>query len=132
METSSSPTIRSGLGRRPTAWHIPLHVSERKLLLAQPYFWDMYELQRAIQRASKKTISPLVKITKRAKALKGVQLKPKPILNGHDLIKLGASPGPALGLLAQEMYIAQLETKIKTKVSAKVWTKNWLKTHPEK
>ena len=132
LSRNQNKHIKFLLTHRDVLLNADMPISSLKLLLAQPYFWDMYELQRAIQRASKKTISPLVKITKRAKALKGVQLKPKPILNGHDLIKLGASPGPALGLLAQEMYIAQLETKIKTKVSAKVWTKNWLKTHPEK
>ena len=40
--------------------------------------------------------------------------------------------GPGLGQLAQEMYIAQLETTIKTKADAKAWAKDWLKKHSEK
>ena len=122
--------IKFLLTRRNVLLNADMPISSLKLLLAKPYFWDLYELQRGIQKASKKTIASLTKITRRAKALKGTQLKPNPILNGHDLIKLGASPGPALGQLTQEMYIAQLETKIKTKAHAKAWAKSWLKKHP--
>jgi len=83
--------------------------AQLKKILAEPYFWDMYELQRAIQRATGdgKGIAPLIRLRKRIKALGNVELQPKPLLNGHDLIRLGATPGPTLGQLAEEMYIAQ-------------------------
>ena len=58
-----------------------------------------------------------------------MELKPDPLLNGHDLIKLGAVPGPALGQLAKEMYIAQLEGTLKTKTAARKWAQNWLQNH---
>ena len=62
-------------------------------------------------------------------ALGDVELKPRPLLDGHDLIRLGAVPGPAMGQLTEEMYIAQLEGLIQTKPQAKKWAQNWLKKH---
>jgi len=103
-----------------------------KMILAEPYFWDLYELQRAIQKAEggdRKAIAPLIKLRKRIKALGDVQLRPRPLLNGHDLIRLGAVPGPVVGQLAEEMYIAQLEGKFQTVKQSEQWVKKWLQKH---
>jgi tRNA nucleotidyltransferase/poly(A) polymerase len=100
-----------------------------KMILAEPYFWDLYELQRAIQKAEaagRKALAPLIKLRKRIKSLGDVELRPKPLLNGRDLIGLGAVPGPTLGQLAEEMYIAQLEGKLQTMEQAEQWVKKWL------
>ncbi|OHB57178.1 MAG: hypothetical protein A2173_05525 [Planctomycetes bacterium RBG_13_44_8b] len=107
----------------------PLSLAELKKLLAEPYFWDLYELQRAIQRAKKAGITALVNIRKRIKALDNEEIKPKPLLTGHDIMRLGAMPGPALGQLAEEMYIAQLEGQLKTAQQAEDWVIKWLKKH---
>jgi hypothetical protein len=42
---------------------------------------------------------------------------------------LGAVPGPTLGQLAQEMYIAQLEGKLQSPDHAKEWVTKWLQSH---
>jgi len=110
-----------------------MSLAQLKMILAEPYFWDLYELQRAIQNAKQSPDreggATLIKLRKRIKALGDVELKPKPLLDGHDLIRLGAVPGPALGQLTEEMYIAQLEGTLQTKPQAKKWAKNWLKKH---
>ena len=106
-----------------------MSLAELKMIVGEPYFWDLYELQRAIQKAERKSVTPLVTLRKRIKALKGVELRQKPLLDGHNLIRLGAVPGPGLGQLAQEMYIAQLEGKLKTATQAKQWTQKWLQKH---
>ena len=111
-----------------------ISVADLKKLLAEPYFWDLYELQRAIQRArggGRKSISALIKLRKRIKDLGDAEFKPKPILNGHDLIKLGAVPGPGLGQLAEEMYIAQLEGQLQKKAQAEQWVQKWLQKRKE-
>ncbi len=104
-----------------------------KKILAEPYFEDLYEFQRAIQKAGglagRKGIAALIALRKRIKALGNVELKPKPLLDGHDLIRLGAVPGPGLGQLAEEMYIAQLEGTLQTKEQAEHWAKKWLQKH---
>jgi poly(A) polymerase len=106
-----------------------LSLAELKLLLSGPYFEDLFALQKAIQKASNQTIGPLVKLRKRIKQLKGVELRPNPLLNGHDLMALGAVPGPSLGQLAKEMYIAQLEGKLQFPDQAKQWVTKWLQAH---
>ncbi len=107
-------------------------LSSLKLILAEPYFWDLYELQRAIQKAmpdGRDGIAALGRLRKRIKDLGDVELRPKPLLNGHDLIRLGAVPGPSLGQLAEEMYIAQLEGKLQTPAQARQWVQTWLQKH---
>ncbi|MGB2807407.1 MAG: CCA tRNA nucleotidyltransferase, partial [Sedimentisphaerales bacterium] len=97
-------------------------LSRLKMILAGPYFWDLYELQRAIQKAGpdgREGIAALGRLRKRIKDLGDIELRPKPLLNGHDLIRLGAVPGPGLGQLAQELYIAQLEGKLQTPAQAR-------------
>ncbi len=106
-----------------------MSLAELKLIAAEPYFGDLYELQRAIQKAKGDGISALVNIRKRIKALGDIELRPKPLLTGHDLIRLGAVPGPALGQLAEEMYIAQLEGQLQTARQAEDWVIKWLQNH---
>jgi len=109
-----------------------MSLAELKQILAEPYFQDLYELQRAIQKAKgdgRKSIAPLMKLRKRIKALGDVELQPAPLLNGHELIRLGAVPGPALGQLSQELYIAQLEGQLHTPRQAEKWAQEWLEKH---
>jgi len=106
-----------------------MSLAELKKILAEPYFWDLYELERAIQRAQRKSVTALVNLRRRIKALGDVELRPRPLLNGHDLIRLGAVPGPALGQLAEEMYIAQLEGTLQTTPQAEQWVQKWLQKH---
>jgi poly(A) polymerase len=109
-----------------------MSLAELRLTVSEPYFWDLYELQKAIQKSedvSRRNLTPLIKLRKRINALGGLELRPKPLLNGHALIRLGALPGPALGQLAQELYIAQLEGVVKTPAQAEKWASQWLKKH---
>ncbi len=109
-----------------------MSLAELKKVLVQPYFWDLYELQRAIQKAKgdgRKSIAALIALRKRINAIGDVELQPEPLLNGHDLIRLGAVPGPTLGQLAEEMYIAQLEGTLHSVERAERWAKKWLQKH---
>jgi len=124
--------IKFLLANRNTLLNEQMSLAELKKLLAQPYFWDLYEMQKAIQKAecpSRKSIAGLIALRKRINALGDVELQPKPLLDGHDLIKLGAVPGPALGQLAEEMYIAQLEGVLHTSYEAEQWARKWLQEH---
>jgi tRNA nucleotidyltransferase/poly(A) polymerase len=109
-----------------------MSLAELKMILSEPYFRDLYELQRAIQKArpdGKAGIAVLTRLRKRIKDLGDIELRPKPLLNGHDLIRLGAIPGPVLGQLAEEMYIAQLEGKLQTPEQSRQWAQQWLQKH---
>jgi len=129
LSRSENKHIRFLLTNRGKLLDDRMSLGRLKMILAEPYFWDLYELQRAIQKteaAGRKAIAPLIKLRKRIKALGDVELRPKPLLNGYDLMRLGAVPGPAVGQLAEEMYIAQLEGKLQTVEQAEQWVKKWL------
>jgi len=106
-----------------------MSLAELKLTVSEPYFGDLYELQRAIEKSKGKSTASLAKLRKRIKSLRGVELRPKPLLDGHELIGLGAVAGPGLGQLSEEMYIAQLEGKLKQKEQAERWAEKWLQKH---
>jgi hypothetical protein len=86
-------------------------------------------LQKAIQKANGESGQALRQINKRAMEIDEEDIRPVPLLNGHDLMSLDATPGPMVGQLGQEMYIAQLEGHLKTKTQAKSWCQDWLKQH---
>ena len=106
-----------------------LPLSQLKMLAHEPYFWDLYNLQKAIQNVKGESLSALTRVKKRALELKGKNLRPKALLDGHELIGLGTQPGPMVGLVSQEMYIAQLGEEIKTKPQAKKWVADFLQKH---
>ncbi len=124
--------VRFLLSGRGRLLNEQMSVAELKQILAEPYFQDLYELQKAIQKSEgdgRKSITPLIKLRRRIKALGDVELQPAPLLNGHDLMRLGTVPGPALGQLSQELYIAQLEGQLQTSQEAEKWAREWLEKH---
>jgi len=132
LSRNQNKHIKFLLANRGKLLNEQMSLAELKKILAEPYFWDLYELQRAIQKAKgdgRQCISVLFSLRRRIKALGDVELQPKPLLDGHDLIRLGAVPGPALGQLAEEMYIAQLEGTLQSAEQAGRWAKKWLQKH---
>jgi poly(A) polymerase len=104
-----------------------ISLAQLKMIVSRSYFEDLYLLQKAIQKSAGKSLSPLLAIRRRVNALAGVELMPKPLLNGYEIIALGAKPGPQVGVVSKELYIAQLSEKITTKAQAVKWVKDWLK-----
>jgi len=131
LSRTAAKHIKFLLANRGRLLNDKMSLAELRLIVSEPYFQDLYDFQKAIQKASRRSIGPLILLKKRIKALGDIELKPAPLLNGHDLIRLGAVPGPALGQLAREMYIAQLEGKIETSQQGRKWVRNWLDRHRE-
>jgi poly(A) polymerase len=132
LSRSQTKHIKFLLANRGKLLDERMSLAGLKKILAEPYFRDLYELQRAIQKAKgggRESTAALVNLRKRIKALGDVELRPKPLLNGHDLIRLGAVPGPGLGQLKEELYIAQLERKLQTPQQAEQWAQKWLQKH---
>ncbi|MBN1126338.1 MAG: CCA tRNA nucleotidyltransferase [Sedimentisphaerales bacterium] len=117
------------LDRRGTLLDKEMGLAQFKMILASPYFHDLFALQKAIQKASGLSTGLLGRLKRRVAKLKGKNLTPKPLLDGHELIVLGVQPGPMVGLAAQEMYIAQLAEHIDTPAQARQWVQNWLAEH---
>jgi len=133
LSRSQTKHIKFLLANRGKLLDDRMSLANLKKILAEPYFGDLFELQRAIQMAEGgiDSTAALENLSNRIKELGDIDLKPDPLLNGHDLIRLGAVPGPALGQLSQELYIAQLEGKLHNSEQAEQWVQNWLKRHRE-
>ena len=104
-----------------------MSVSTLKRLAANPYFRDLFDLHKAMMRAGGEAVSSLTKLKLRLRDFKGVELAPRPLLNGHELISIGAVPGPEVGELMEEIYIQQLEGSVTDKEHARLWAADWLK-----
>ena len=133
LSRSQTKHIKFLLANRGKLLDSEMSLANLKKILTEPYFDDLYEFQRAIQMAEGGTANTAVleNLSNRIKELGDVDLKPKPLLNGHDLIRLGAVPGPALGQLSQELYIAQLEGKLHDSEQAEQWVQKWMQRHRE-
>ena len=121
--------LRFLLGNRDKMLDTRMSLAQLKLLAGKPYFPDLYEFQRAIEKTKGRPLTPVLTTKKRADAISAKKLNPKPLLNGHQLIALGVTAGPMVGLVEKEMYIAQLDEKLHNKTDAKNWVKKWLKKH---
>ncbi|MBI4115816.1 MAG: CCA tRNA nucleotidyltransferase [Candidatus Omnitrophica bacterium] len=62
-------------------------------------------------------------LIKKTEEFKKLELKPKPLLDGNDLIALGMKPGPSMKPILEEAYELQLENRIQTKEKARSWAK---------
>jgi tRNA nucleotidyltransferase/poly(A) polymerase len=108
-----------------------LSLAQLKIIVAEPYFEDLCSLQKAIQKAKGRSARAILAVGKRAKGLAGKELRPKPLLNGHELIGLGVKPGPQVGIVSKELYIRQLGEDVAVRQEAVNWVKDWLKRHNE-
>lgn len=121
--------LRFLLEKRDSLLDAEMPVSSLKLLMHQPYFWDLMTLQKAILMAQDQSVEPLRAIQRRADNIDEKEIRPNPLLNGHELIAMGAEPGPMVGQLSEEMYIAQLEGHLQDKSQAETWCRDWLIQH---
>lgn len=132
LSTAQFRHISFLLNHRGALLNADMPLAQLRKLAAEPYFQDLCELEQSIQKVKtcgRKSIAPIVKIRKRLKALGDIELKPKPLLDGCELMKLGAIEGPALGKLAKQMYEEQLEGQLKTPQQAKEWVTKQLDKH---
>ncbi|MBI4353540.1 MAG: CCA tRNA nucleotidyltransferase [Candidatus Omnitrophica bacterium] len=51
------------------------------------------------------------------------EIRPKPLINGHDLLALGYAEGPVIGKILRMAEDAQLEGKLKSREEALEWVK---------
>ncbi len=95
-------------------------------LLADERFGMLFDVQRAWQRTQGRELENLQIISERAAKLKGTVLLPPPLLNGSEIIALGAQLGPQVGSLCRKLYEQQLDGIITTKQQAEDAIKEWL------
>ena len=89
-----------------------------KRLFAESGFADLAELWRADCIASGGTAEGFESLMARYRALGAEEVRPAPLVTGHDLIALGLEPGPAFRTILDELYDAQLEGRAATRDDA--------------
>jgi len=109
--------------------NIPVTRGHLKKWLAEPLFEPLILLTRCYLKAKGQSLAPLRRLRRQIKELGDEPIAPPRLLDGHELIRLGATPGPMVGQLAEELYLAQLENQVQTKTQARQWVKNWLSKH---
>ena len=120
------------LGHRQTLLDaIPMSRGSLKKWLAQPLFEILVKLNRCYLSATGQNDGKLRILRRQIADLGDEPIAPTRLLDGHELIRLGAAPGPLLGRLTEELYLAQLENSVRRKSEARRWVKQWLKQHKE-
>lgn len=90
-----------------------------KRFLGMPNFDDHLKLHLADCLASHGSTEAYDFIVRKLKDYKEEELKPKPLLNGYDLIDLGYPRGPLYSEILESLEEAQLEGIVKNKEDAK-------------
>ncbi len=92
-----------------------------KQFISRPHFEEEMELHRLDCTASHGMLDNLTFLRDKLKEYEHEELKPKPLVNGNDLIALGMKPGPAMKPVLEELYILQLEGTHTTREEALAW-----------
>jgi poly(A) polymerase len=93
--------------------------STLKRFLGMPNFEDHLTLHLADCLASHGSTEAYDFVKKKLEEFKEEEIKPKPILSGHDLIEMGYIPGPIFSEILDSLEEAQLEGLVKDREEAK-------------
>ncbi|WP_462137087.1 CCA tRNA nucleotidyltransferase [Candidatus Mycalebacterium sp.] len=97
--------------------------STLKRFLGMPYFEEHLALHLADCLASHGMTDAYEFAKTKLEEMGEEEIKPKPILTGKDLIKMGFEPGPEFSKILAEIEEAQLENRLKTKKQAAEFVK---------
>ncbi|MGD1017846.1 MAG: CCA tRNA nucleotidyltransferase [Verrucomicrobiia bacterium] len=89
-----------------------------KRILARATFPDELELHRIDCASSHRNLENYEFLKAKAAELPPEAVKPEPLLNGHDLLALGLTPGPMVGQILREVEELQLEERLKSRAEA--------------
>jgi len=89
-----------------------MRVSTLKKFMARPHFDTELELHRIDCTCSHGLLDIHALLLEKLASYSREEIKPKPLVNGNDLQKLGLPPGKKLGALLGRLYDEQLEGKL--------------------
>jgi len=101
-----------------------MRAGKLKQFISRPHFEDEMELHRVDCTASHGMLDNLTFLREKLKEYEHEELKPKPLLTGHDLMALGMKPGRAMKPVLEEAFVLQLEGRFKNREDALQWLKN--------
>ncbi len=103
-----------------------MRAGKLKRFISRPYFNEEMELHRVDCAASHGMLDNYYFLQDKLKEYANEELKPKPLVNGNDLIAMGMQPGPAMKPILEELYELQLEGAHQTREEALAWLKQKL------
>ncbi|MBI4313818.1 MAG: CCA tRNA nucleotidyltransferase, partial [Candidatus Omnitrophica bacterium] len=96
-----------------------MRVSTLKRMIRQPNFQEELELHRVDCLASHKMLDNWRFLKKKLKEFSAPEaLKPRPLLTGNDLLKMGYPQGPVIGQILRAIEEQQLEGNFSTQAQA--------------
>ena len=101
-----------------------MRAGKLKRFISRPYFDDEMELHRIDCLASHGMLDNYEFLKEKLIEYANEELKPKPFVNGNDLIDLGMKPGPEMKPVLEELYELQLEGSHKDREQALEWAKH--------
>jgi len=100
-----------------------MRTSTLKRFLRMDRFAEHLELHRLDCVSSHRMLDHYYFVKSKLEEFSVAQLKPKPLLTGHDLIAAGYQPGPAFARMLKAVEDAQLEGEIRTHQEALEWVR---------
>jgi poly(A) polymerase len=95
-----------------------MRVSTLKRMMARPTFPTELELHRIDCLGCHADLSIYQFLKEKVEAFGTEAIKPKPFVNGHDLMKLGVPGGRRVGQMLEQLYDAQLEGRVTSREEA--------------
>ncbi len=101
--------------------------SKLKRILARPTFADELELHRLDCIASHGSVGNVEFLLKKAKEMPPEIVKPKPLVNGNDLLEIGFTPGKLVGAVLRDIEELQLEERLESREAALAYARERLR-----
>jgi len=98
-----------------------MRVGKLKQFVSRENFNTELELHRIDCQSSHGKLDNYYFLQKRIEEYQKENLKPKPLVNGHDLLSGGYAAGPLIKQILEQVYELQLEGKFKNKDEAVQW-----------
>lgn len=95
-----------------------------KRILARDTFPEELELHRIDCASSHRNMENYEFLKAKAAELPPEAVKPAPLINGHDLLALGLTPGPLVGQILRQVEELQLEDRLKSREEALEFAKS--------
>ena len=99
-----------------------------KQFVSRPTFPVELELHKIDCQASHGKLDNYQFLQKKIVEYAAEDLKPKPLINGNDLIAMGMTPGPGMKPLLEEIYTLQLEGQFKDREECLAWIRKRLQS----
>jgi len=127
LSNNQIKAIRAILSKRTMLNNPQMKLSRLRPLLADKHFEMIFDVQKASQTVDGSPLDNLDIISQRAQKLTSIELMPPPLLDGNEIIDIGAKKGPQIGEICRKLYKKQLDEIIKTKEQAVEAVKKWIK-----